>query len=103
MYFSAKQYPVLSEMSKREKMKVIRSAIRKEGGWMTKRFWLFLIIMFASIALATKFGFILLLGKWGGVIVSVAFGTLFYAYLLWEINGEIYAAVMRHIEKHEIT
>ena len=99
MYFGTSQYPSLRDKPKKEQRAIVSAAVDAHAKWVNRRFW----IAIATMLLA---GWLYggmweeQLPLWHVVSVAVCLGTLFFCYLLFEINGPIYRAVHTHL-RHE--
>lgn len=96
MYFAARQYPELRNMSRIQRLRFVAESIRANNKWIGCRlmFWLF-IVMFSSGGVE----FLpesLNIPEWGGTAVAIAGGILFYVHMLWELNGPLLRAVRSH-------
>jgi hypothetical protein len=99
MYFSTNQYPQFKGKAAQEQRKIIKAAIEAYNKWANLRFWVAVAVIFGSTwlySLASKE-----LPSWYDWTMSLGVGFFFYAYLLFEINGPIYKAVQRYLQKEQ--
>ena len=95
MYLATGQYPSLRELTKKDRNLLVSAALEKHDKWVGRRFSCIVgAFLMTAIGLAA-FDETLRLPDWFGFVALVSFGLLFYCYLLWEINGPIYAAVSK--------
>jgi hypothetical protein len=95
MYWATGQYPSLRGLTKKDRNLLVAAALRKHDKWVGRRFWCILgAFLITAIGLGT-FEEALGLPDCFGLAKSVSFGLLFYCYLLWELNGAVYAAVSK--------
>lgn len=103
MYFGASQYPVLAHLSSTDRRRTVAAALRSQNPWVARR----LVIAFflgAVIAGALSwFAPAWHLPDWSASAVALFDGLLFYAYMLWEVNGPIFLAVEKHVSSLQTT
>jgi len=99
MYFNINQYPAMRDKSKGEQRNIVGTALRKHDRWLNKR------LLFASCCLLGLVGGGVQLTQryfapaWVDWLIFVLAGLLFYAYILWEINGPVRRAVEKHVSE----
>jgi hypothetical protein len=97
MYWRSGQYEVLRGRAPKDRDRIVRDALTKHGRATSRRFLLFVALWFggtiASILRTRRFA----LSDWKLWLLPVVGGVLFYAYLLWEINGPIRRAVEKAV------
>jgi hypothetical protein len=101
MYWRSSQYEPLRNRERSERSRILRSAIARYGQAYRTRFRLALLVLVGLVVLENYFhqdGSLSSSQVWA---VAVGAATLFYAYLLWEINGTIRAAVERYVAAEE--
>lgn len=94
MYYRACDFPELSGLSAAERKELLTEAIKKYCPGKSARF----VIACCMLLAISAIGGILISSKWS-ILVALLCGQLFYAYLLWEINGPTAKAVKRLIEE----
>lgn len=98
MYFSISQYPMLQSVSRARQREIVSAASAAYDKWSNKRFW-FVVLSLLLASWSTKWlvppqylvGF-----RW--LLIPAICALLFYAYLLWDINGPTLRAV-QHYER----
>ena len=99
MYWRSGQYEVLRGRAPRDRDRIVRDALTKYGRPTGRRFLFVVASWFGatitSILRARRFA----LSDWRLWLIPVVGGLLFYAYLLWEINGPIRRAVEMVVAK----
>lgn len=95
MYTATGQYPSLRGLTKKEQKLLVAAALRKHDKWPGRRFWCVVGAYWMTAIGLGGFDETLLLPDWFGLAALIFGGLLFYCYLLWEINGPIYAAVSK--------
>lgn len=93
MYFGARQYPELRHMTRPQRLRFVASSIRNHGrsiGWRLLLAFVIVVTSSGSVAFLPES---LNVPDWGGTAIAVAGGLLFYAYMLWELNGPLLVAV----------
>jgi hypothetical protein len=97
MYWRSGQYEVLRGRAPRDRDRIVRDALTKYGRATSRRFLLVVACWFgatiAGILRTRRFAF----SDWKLWLTPVVGGVVFYAYLLWEINGPIRRAVEKVI------
>jgi hypothetical protein len=97
MYFSTANYPALRGKDKRTIATVVSAALRRHDRWANWRFWGVLgLLLMLSIGPAA-FDESLQLPDRFVPAAALSAGLMFWAYLLWEINGPIYRAVQKYL------
>lgn len=101
MYFSARQFPAIKGLSKKEQAKLVKIALRQNDKWIGWRFAIVILILVACAFLISRTEFALRFWNcdWFAIGFGIGFGFLFYLYLLWEINGAVYEAVSKYTSK----
>jgi hypothetical protein len=93
VYWRSGQYEVLRGRAPKDRDRIVRDALTKYGRNTSRRFLFVVALWFGatitSILRARRFA----LTDWKLWLIPVVGGLLFYAYLLWEINGPIRRAV----------
>ncbi len=101
MYFNINQYPAMRGKSKEEQRKIVATALRKHDRWINKRLLLascsLLGLVGAGVQLSQKYSAFPRV-DW---LIFVVAGVLFYAYILWEINGPVRRAVEKHASEQK--
>ncbi len=95
MYWRTGQYEVLRGRAAKDRDGIVRDALAKYGRATSRRF-LFVVAWWVGGTIAgilhTRRSAV---SDWKVWLIPVAGGVVFYAYLLWEINGPIRRAVER--------
>jgi hypothetical protein len=97
MYFSTNQYPELRGKTGQEKSKILKGAIDAYARSTILRFWIAVGILLASFWIPADFSS-QEPSLWHEWIMAAITGLLFYAYLLFEINGPVYTAVRKYLK-----
>jgi hypothetical protein len=90
MYFRSGQYPMFKGLPRGEQRRIVHTAITKHdkhAGARVIAVALTLVAIACAISPFAPSAFVL--------VGAVAVGAIFYAYLLWEINGLVLRAVTK--------
>ena len=83
-----------------ERNRILFAAARAYNHWMFLRMaGVFVLMLVATVGI--NFLSYLGLSDWSGTVVAVFFGALFYALLLWELNGPLGKAVAKYLSSDE--
>lgn len=101
MYFRASQLPQLSSVSYSDRWRILISAARAYDRWIFLRMAVVFVLMVMTTTavnfLPSSFG----LRDWAGTAITFFYGVLFYALLLWEFNGPLGRAVVKHLSDRQ--
>jgi hypothetical protein len=97
VYWSSKQYPELKGLSPLEQRRILAAATSKFSKTLVRRFLVAVGLLLGCAvldgALLPAYPF----SDWRRWVLPIAAGTVFYVYILWEVNGPIYRAVTRYL------
>ena len=99
MYFRTSQYPALKHRPRAEQRNIVAAALRGHSRGVAWRFWAALLLILVLALGLAWFSVMLRLPPWVTFAEAVAVGVLFYAYLVWEINGPVHRAVQAYLAK----
>lgn len=98
MYWTSGQYQSLQGRDRQDRQRTVREALAKYGRSTSRRLTLVLVGLVATaVAIASNRWSLATLALWKVIALAVGGAVLFYAYLLWEINGPIRAAVEKYL------
>ncbi|MCP4976358.1 MAG: hypothetical protein GY931_09380 [Maribacter sp.] len=104
MYTSANQYPEFQGKNKQFINGCLKYVQKKEK--FGKRFWVVIIIIILGVIAWSLWIDDLFPKEWkemSGIICAISGGSIFWVYLLHEINTRWYEAVKKHIGEYEHT
>jgi hypothetical protein len=97
MYWRSGQYGILKRHPPDERLAIVQAAVRKYGRGYSRRFLLAVALLLGLVITSVRRIAPRSLSDWRVWGVAVIGGTLFYLYLLWEINGPVRVAVERYV------
>ncbi|HVV50595.1 MAG TPA: hypothetical protein VHO06_13095 [Polyangia bacterium] len=97
MYWRSGQYEVLRGRAPKDRERIVRDALARHGRATGRRFLVVVGLWFGGTITAILRTRRLVLADWKLWLIPIAGGVLFYAYLLWEINGPIRRAVEKTV------
>ena len=98
MYWSIHQYPSLADRSRAERQSIVNSALASYGGGYRRRFLVVLVaLLIGAIVAGRTFAAGASVSDWRFWVAPAVGGELAHAYILWEINGSIHAAVKKYL------
>lgn len=83
-------------MSRQEQTHLVAAALRAHNRWVARRFVLAVLLLFLGAVVLGAFGSSLGLTLWWELALLLVCSGLFYAYLIWEVNGPIHRAVVKY-------
>ena len=101
MYFNINQYPAMRGKSKAEQRKIVAAALRAHDRWLNKRLLLASCSLLGLVGGGVQLTQSYFAAGWIEWAIFLIAGLLFYAYVLWEINGPVLRAVGRYASERK--
>ena len=99
VYFNITQYPAMKGKAKADQRFIVITALRHHDRWINKRFFAVICGLLGILGLSTHLTQRYLTAVWMDWVLVLACGVVFYAYILWEINGPVFRAVERYLSR----
>lgn len=99
MHFRASHLPPLASLSYVERLRIIAAAVKAHNRWLPFRIAAGFALMLVTVV---GVGFLNGVPDDAGTWVALLDGVLFYAYLLWELNGPLERAVASYVSNRDL-